>query len=138
MSVIFLTRRERSSKWLSQSSLDELKAKDDDDSKINDFNDDQVPALPQFLEHVPYVYVKPDESDVKKKAREFYRIADARRTVRFFSDENVPKSVIHDLIRSAGNFSMFIILYQSANFNIDGRQRNFFSTFRIVPIFFVN
>ncbi|XP_043280339.1 iodotyrosine deiodinase 1 [Venturia canescens] len=103
VSVVLLTRRgkNKDSYPCEKSLNNELTVEDQNHSDNGDL-EEPVPALPQFLEHVPYDYVKPDESDVKKKAREFYSIANARRTVRFFSNENVPKSVIHDLIRSAG------------------------------------
>ena len=70
---------------------------------INGADEDiDEPALPKFLEHISYEYKRPTENDIKRRALKFYNIANARRTLRFFSNDPIPKSVIHDLIRAAG------------------------------------
>ncbi|KAH0540845.1 iodotyrosine deiodinase 1 [Cotesia glomerata] len=69
---------------------------------IEDEPGNDEPALSIDLEHIPYVYAKPSVEDLKNRAKEFYKIANARRTIRFFSSEPVPRSVIHDIIKAAG------------------------------------
>lgn len=60
------------------------------------------PALSINLQHIPYDYKKPTADQLEKRAAEFYKIANARRTIRFFSSESVPRRVIYDIIKSAG------------------------------------
>ena len=50
---------------------------------------------------IPLAYEKPPLADVSTRARRFFETANQRRTVRDFSDEAVPKSVIEDLVRAA-------------------------------------
>lgn len=59
-------------------------------------------ALPEDLKHLPYEYSKPNDDELLRRANEFYEIANARRTIRFFSEENVPKEVIRYIIKAAG------------------------------------
>ncbi|XP_034948613.1 iodotyrosine deiodinase 1 [Chelonus insularis] len=59
-------------------------------------------ALPNDLEHIPFAYVRPSVEDLKRRAEEFYKLANARRTLRFFSSDPIPKTVIQDIIRAAG------------------------------------
>ncbi|XP_014609117.1 PREDICTED: iodotyrosine deiodinase 1 [Polistes canadensis] len=59
-------------------------------------------ALPEDLKHLPYEYSKPSDEELLRRANEFYEITNARRTIRFFSEENVPKEVIRHIIRAAG------------------------------------
>ncbi|XP_032678930.1 iodotyrosine deiodinase 1 [Odontomachus brunneus] len=60
------------------------------------------PALPRDLKHVPYQYVKLSPEESIARASEFYRIAAARRTLRFFSADPVPKEIIREIIKAAG------------------------------------
>ncbi|XP_015126400.1 iodotyrosine deiodinase 1 [Diachasma alloeum] len=64
--------------------------------------DEDLPALPKDLVHIPFIYERPPEEELKNRAREFYGICNARRTVRFFSSDPVPLGVIRDIIRAAG------------------------------------
>ncbi|XP_063981762.1 iodotyrosine deiodinase [Diachasmimorpha longicaudata] len=64
--------------------------------------DDDLPALPKDLVHIPFVYERPSEEKLKNRANKFYKICNARRTVRFFSPDPVPLGIIHDIIRAAG------------------------------------
>ncbi|KAJ1526288.1 hypothetical protein ONE63_009441 [Megalurothrips usitatus] len=61
-----------------------------------------APSLPADLEHVPLDYKRPPEEDVARRAAEFYRLMDKRRTVRAFSADPVPVGVVEDIIRAAG------------------------------------
>ncbi|KAL0109705.1 hypothetical protein PUN28_014616 [Cardiocondyla obscurior] len=60
------------------------------------------PALPRDLEHIPYHYVRKPEKELLARASEFYQMAAARRTLRSFSTDPVPKEVIHEIIKAAG------------------------------------
>ncbi|KAI4499104.1 hypothetical protein M0802_005687 [Mischocyttarus mexicanus] len=71
----------------------------------SDSNDEETileSALSKDLEHLPYEYNKPNNEELLKRAKEFYEIANERRTIRFFSEENVPKEVINYIIKAAG------------------------------------
>ena len=50
---------------------------------------------------VPLRYEKPPAADVAARARRFYEAMNRRRTVRDFSPEPVPASVIEELVRTA-------------------------------------
>ncbi|XP_029663803.1 iodotyrosine deiodinase 1 isoform X2 [Formica exsecta] len=62
----------------------------------------EEPALPKDLKHIPYQYVRLPEKETLSRASEFYQIAAARRTLRYFSADPVPKEVIREIIRAAG------------------------------------
>ncbi|XP_070162200.1 iodotyrosine deiodinase isoform X2 [Polyergus mexicanus] len=63
---------------------------------------EEEPALPKDLKHIPYEYVRLPEKETLSRASEFYQIAAARRTLRYFSADPVPKEVIREIIRAAG------------------------------------
>lgn len=60
------------------------------------------PALSRDLKHIPYHYVRKTKEELLARATEFYQIVAARRTLRFFSTEPVPREVIREIIRAAG------------------------------------
>ncbi|KOX71116.1 Iodotyrosine dehalogenase 1 [Melipona quadrifasciata] len=62
----------------------------------------EEPALPINLKHIPYVYKRASEEEIFCRASKFYKIVAARRTIRFFSPDPVPKEVIHEIIKAAG------------------------------------
>jgi len=47
-------------------------------------------------------YVRPSQEEMKDRAQSFFASMRARRTVRHFSDQAVPESVIADCLRAAG------------------------------------
>ncbi|KAH0954409.1 hypothetical protein HN011_009060 [Eciton burchellii] len=59
-------------------------------------------ALPKDLKHIPYLFVRLPEKESLARAIEFHRIVAARRTLRFFSSDPVPKEIIREIIRAAG------------------------------------
>ncbi|XP_008487512.2 iodotyrosine deiodinase 1 [Diaphorina citri] len=67
-----------------------------------DEDDEFAPALPEALDHISYDFVKKSVEDIRQRSEEFYQLMNARRTVRFFSDEAVPKEIIHNIIKTAG------------------------------------
>ncbi|XP_061934150.1 iodotyrosine deiodinase 1 isoform X4 [Apis cerana] len=64
--------------------------------------DNEESALPKDLKHIPYEYKRPSEIELFCQASEFYKIVTARRTIRFFSSDPVPKEVIYEIIKAAG------------------------------------
>ena len=87
--------------------LDEL---DELESMEEELNPDVVPALPVELKHVPFEFERLSSEESQKRAVEFYQLMNRRRTVRFYSPDPVPKEIIHNIIRTAGNFSGIILL----------------------------
>jgi nitroreductase len=56
----------------------------------------------QGFEHIRYQPETFPEGDMIKRSQDFYQHANKRRTVRFFSDQPVPKEVLLNVIRTAG------------------------------------
>jgi len=52
--------------------------------------------------HIPFDFEFSTESDAIRKSSEFYKIMNKRRSIRFFSDRDVPLEVIKNIIRTAG------------------------------------
>jgi iodotyrosine deiodinase len=52
---------------------------------------------------IPLIYQKPSEAGILDKAQHFRDTMEARRSVRFFSDEQVPKQVIENIIMTASS-----------------------------------
>ncbi|XP_078673080.1 iodotyrosine deiodinase-like [Branchiostoma floridae x Branchiostoma belcheri] len=74
-----------------------------------DEDQDEVQGVPggplsseDTTEHIPYRLKRYTENEMFRRAEEFYRMMDERRTVRFFSDDAVPLGVVHTLIKTAG------------------------------------
>jgi len=51
----------------------------------------------------PLIYTPSSENDLKKKAKEFREKMNSRRSVRFFSDKDVDKSIIEDIVMTASS-----------------------------------
>ncbi|XP_043250468.1 iodotyrosine deiodinase 1 [Colletes gigas] len=73
-----------------------------EDSSKESLEDSEEPVLPKDLEHILYEYKKFSEAEILHRASEFYKIVAARRTIRFFSPDPVPKEVIREIIKAAG------------------------------------
>ncbi|XP_076625009.1 iodotyrosine deiodinase isoform X2 [Colletes latitarsis] len=73
-----------------------------EDSSKESLEDSEEPVLPKDLEHILYEYKKFSEAEILCRASEFYKIVAARRTIRFFSPDPVPKEVIREIIKAAG------------------------------------
>ncbi|XP_043799626.1 iodotyrosine deiodinase 1 isoform X4 [Apis laboriosa] len=71
--------------------------------------DSEESALPKNLKHIPYEYKRPSEMELFCQASEFYKIVTARRTIRFFSSDPVPKEVIYEIIKAAGTISCYYV-----------------------------
>ena len=72
--------------------------------KIKDNDDDEevAPALPDDLEHVPFIHEPKSEAEMIQKSRDFYQEMNKRRTIRFYSDKTIPDEVIENIIKTAG------------------------------------
>ncbi|GCB76198.1 hypothetical protein scyTo_0020449, partial [Scyliorhinus torazame] len=53
-------------------------------------------------QHIPYLPPRYSEDEMIRRVNEFYQLMNARRSVRFFSEEMVPREVIDSVIRTAG------------------------------------
>ena len=53
------------------------------------------------IQHIPFAINRLDASEMQERADAFYEMMDKRRSVRFFSDEPVPRSLIETAIRTA-------------------------------------
>ncbi|XP_014486586.1 PREDICTED: iodotyrosine deiodinase 1 [Dinoponera quadriceps] len=60
------------------------------------------PALPKDLKHIPYQYVIRSPMESLIRVSEFYETVAARRSLRFFSTDPVPKEIIREIIKAAG------------------------------------
>ncbi|XP_062511489.1 iodotyrosine deiodinase-like [Corticium candelabrum] len=54
------------------------------------------------VEHIPFVHNRISEAEMKAKSKDFFTLMNKRRSVRFFSEENVQPEIIEELIRTAG------------------------------------
>jgi len=50
----------------------------------------------------PYSQVKFEEDEMIKRSKEYYELMDKRRSVREFTDKDVPKEIIENIIKTAG------------------------------------
>lgn len=83
--------------WVDEDLQDdtEIKSKDED-------GDEWVESGEEDLPHVPCPVVRYPVDVMKKRAQDFYRLLNQRRSVRFIGPEPVPREVIDDVIRTAG------------------------------------
>ncbi|XP_060609536.2 iodotyrosine deiodinase 1 isoform X1 [Anolis sagrei] len=54
------------------------------------------------ITHTPFSSERYSEEDMVKRSKDFYELLNKRRSVRFISDEPVPKEVIDNVIKTAG------------------------------------
>jgi len=52
--------------------------------------------------HIPFDFERFTESEVIHKSSKFYKTMNKRRSIRFFSDKDVPLKVIKNIVRTAG------------------------------------
>ncbi len=55
------------------------------------------------LPHIPYTPAQYSATEMLERSEKFYSLMNLRRSVRFISPEPVPKEVIDNVIRTAGN-----------------------------------
>lgn len=66
--------------------------------------DEEWQGLDENVAHVPFVAERYSEAEMIKRSRSFYELLNKRRSVRFLSDEPVPREVIDNVIRTAGRY----------------------------------
>jgi len=71
-------------------------------SGIIDESAEQTLESLEGAEHIPYKQEILSIEETKSRAKEFYEFMKKRRSLRFFSDDLVPLSVIEDIIRTTG------------------------------------
>uniref|UniRef100_A0A663E896 iodotyrosine deiodinase n=1 Tax=Aquila chrysaetos chrysaetos TaxID=223781 RepID=A0A663E896_AQUCH len=59
-------------------------------------------GLDENIAHVPFFAERYSEGEMIKRSQMFYELLNKRRSVRFLSDEPVPREVIDNVIRTAG------------------------------------
>uniref|UniRef100_A0A8C6ZUI8 iodotyrosine deiodinase n=1 Tax=Nothoprocta perdicaria TaxID=30464 RepID=A0A8C6ZUI8_NOTPE len=77
------------------------------DEDLKDGSDHQVEeeewqGFDENIAHVPFTAERYSEAEMIKRSQEFYKLLNKRRSVRFLSDEPVPREVIDNVIRTAG------------------------------------
>lgn len=64
--------------------------------------DEEWQGLDENVAHVPFFAERYSEAEMIKRSQTFYELLNKRRSVRFLSDEPVPREVIDNVIRTAG------------------------------------
>lgn len=75
--------------------------KENEDSSSDAEEEEWTPSL-ENVEHVPLIFdvISPEES--LKRSNIYYELMNKRRTVRHFSDRDVPVEILHNCIKTAG------------------------------------
>lgn len=64
--------------------------------------DEEWQGPDENIAHVPFFAERYSEGEMIKRSQMFYELLNKRRSVRFLSDEPVPREVIDNVIRTAG------------------------------------
>lgn len=59
-------------------------------------------GLDENVAHIPFFTERYSEAEMIERSQQFYELLNKRRSVRFLSDEPVPREVIDNVIRTAG------------------------------------
>ncbi|KAM4695321.1 iodotyrosine deiodinase 1 [Discoglossus pictus] len=92
---------ERKSKTESRPWVDE-DLQDSTDIHQEDGNDEGQDMEEENILHVPVSPPRYSENEMVKRSKDFYELLNQRRSIRFISDEPVPREVIDNIIRTAG------------------------------------
>uniref|UniRef100_A0A8D0ECY3 iodotyrosine deiodinase n=1 Tax=Salvator merianae TaxID=96440 RepID=A0A8D0ECY3_SALMN len=90
------SKKEESRPWVDED------LKDSTDLHIEEDDDGEWQGLDNNIEHIPFSPERYSEEDMIKRSKEFYELLNKRRSVRFISDEPVPREVIDNVIKTAG------------------------------------
>uniref|UniRef100_A0ACB8GBL1 Uncharacterized protein n=1 Tax=Sphaerodactylus townsendi TaxID=933632 RepID=A0ACB8GBL1_9SAUR len=63
---------------------------------------DEWQNLDDNIAHIPFMTERYSEEDMVKRSKDFYALLNKRRSIRFISDEPVPREVIENVIKAAG------------------------------------
>uniref|UniRef100_A0A663ML82 iodotyrosine deiodinase n=1 Tax=Athene cunicularia TaxID=194338 RepID=A0A663ML82_ATHCN len=91
-------KRETKSKPLSRPWVDE----DLKDGTDHNLEEEEWQGLDENVAHIPFFAERYSEAEMIKRSQMFYELLNKRRSVRFLSDEMVPREVIDNVIRTAG------------------------------------
>ncbi|XP_064025365.1 iodotyrosine deiodinase 1 [Pogoniulus pusillus] len=95
-------KHETKSKPLSRPWVDE-DLKDGTDNQLEEEEvDEEWQGLDENVAHIPFSAERYSEAEMIKRSQMFYELLNKRRSVRFLSDEPVPREVIDNIIRTAG------------------------------------
>ncbi|XP_068135651.1 iodotyrosine deiodinase 1 [Hyperolius riggenbachi] len=84
--------------WVDEDLQDATDLPAEGDERKDDWQDDEE----ENLLHIPFSPVRYSEQEMVNRTKEFYEMLNQRRSVRFISDEPVPREVINNIIRAAG------------------------------------
>ncbi|XP_043909739.1 iodotyrosine deiodinase 1 [Protopterus annectens] len=81
-----------------------------DSTEVNEGGDDEDTAdieeewtnMEDNISHIPFKINRLTDEEMVTRSKEFYELLDKRRSVRFISDEPVPREVIENVIKTAG------------------------------------
>ncbi|CAI5770276.1 iodotyrosine deiodinase 1 [Podarcis lilfordi] len=77
--------------------------KDSTDLPVDEEDDGgEWQGLDDNIAHIPFSTERYAEEDMVKRSKAFYELLNKRRSVRFISDEPVPREVIDNVIKTAG------------------------------------
>jgi len=93
--IFILGEKKELNKPVSKDPDDEAVSKEDEESHPLHNEDSSTSMIP----HKPKTY---SDDQMKKRSKEFYLEMNNRRSVRFFSDKDVPIEVIENCIKTAG------------------------------------
>ncbi|XP_069811114.1 iodotyrosine deiodinase 1 [Dendropsophus ebraccatus] len=92
------TAKVESRPWVDEDLQDSTETPTEEDEGKNEWPDmDEEELL-----HVPFTPRRYPEEEMSKRSKEFYEMLKQRRSVRFISDEAVPREVIDNIILAAG------------------------------------
>ncbi len=76
---------------------------EDDDDIVDELDNAATPPdIEDSVEMVPYKGERYSEEEMVKRSAGLYAQMNKRRTLRFFSDEAVPREVIENIVKTAG------------------------------------
>ena len=75
-----------------------------DDEDDEPFVQSEIPYALEVKPRILYQYVRPSVADCTKRSADFYQRMKQRRGVRNFSTDPVPREIIENIIKTAGDF----------------------------------
>ncbi|XP_041279973.1 iodotyrosine deiodinase 1 [Onychostruthus taczanowskii] len=95
-------KRDTKSKHPSRPWVDEDLKDGTDHPLEEEEGEEEWQGLEENVAHVPFIGERYSEAEMIKRSQTFYELLNKRRSVRFLSDEPVPREVIDNVIRTAG------------------------------------
>ncbi|NXO37229.1 IYD1 deiodinase, partial [Locustella ochotensis] len=95
-------KRDTKSKHPSRPWVDEDLKDGTDHPLEEEEGEEEWQGFEENVAHVPFTGERYSEAEMIKRSQTFYELLNKRRSVRFLSDEPVPREVINNVIRTAG------------------------------------